>query len=137
MSSPGPVEHVPLKVVPMYVDGEHPESDGPPEGEPPEIQGVVTAVRTPLVGIISIAVAVIAAIVHGVAIGVGSSGDLPMATVLAYIAIALSMLAVIGGLVGLVAGFGRRTGAIAVAVGILANPVVLLAVLRWVEAFAS
>lgn len=137
MESPGQIEHVPLKVVPMYVEGENPDLPDADETEPPELPGVVARVRTPWVGRIALALAVATAVVHGFAVGVASDGDPTTGTVLAYVAIGLSILAVLGGLVAVIAGFGRRTGAAAVALGVVANPVVLLTLLGWVQAAAS
>jgi hypothetical protein len=137
VSSPGPVEHVPLKVVPMYVEGEGQQSQPGGEAEPPEIEGVASRVRTPWIGIIALALALVTAVAHGVAVAVASGGELQAATALAVVAISLSVLAVVGGLVALVAGFGRRAGLAAIVVGVLANPVVLLALLGWVQAIAS
>ncbi|MGK2936245.1 MAG: 1,4-dihydroxy-6-naphthoate synthase [Solirubrobacteraceae bacterium] len=137
MGSPGEIEHVPLKVVPMYVEPENPEAPAPEETEPPEIQVVAKRPRTPFVGIAALAVAVVTAVVHGVAVGVASGGDLSAGTVLAVVAICLSVLAVVGGLVALIGGFGRRWGVAAIVLGALANPVVLLALLGWVQSIAS
>lgn len=137
MASPGEIEHVPLKVVPMYVEVESPEAAAPDETEPPEIRGVASNVRSPLVGIAALGLAVVTAVVHGVAVGVASGGDPPAGTVLAVIAISLSVLAVVGGLVALIGGFGRRWGAAAIVLAVLANPVVLLTLLGWVQSIAS
>lgn len=137
MESSGEIEHVPLKVVPMYVETENPDLEDADQPEPPELPGVVTPVRTPWVGRGALALAVATAVVHGIAVSVASSGDPVTGTVLAYVAIGLSIAAVLGGLVALVAGFGRRTGAAAVVIGTLANPIVLLTLLGWVQAVAS
>ncbi len=137
MSNPGELEPVPLKVVPMYVEPDDAEPAAPEGPEPPEIQVVAARARTPLVGIAALALAVLTAIVHGVAVAVASGGDAQTGTVLAVVAIGLSILAVVGGLVALIAGLGRRTGAAAFVLGGLANPVVLLNLLRWVQAVAS
>ncbi|MDF1477955.1 hypothetical protein PYV02_02530 [Leifsonia sp. H3M29-4] len=137
MESPGQIEHVPLKVVPMYVEGENPDLEDADETEPPELPGVVARVRTPWVGRGALALAVATAVVHGIAVSVAGDGDPVTGTVLAYVAIGLSIAAVLGGLVAVIAGFGRRTGAAAIVLGVFANPVVLLTVLSWVQAVAS
>lgn len=137
MESPGQVEHVPLKVVPMYVEGENPDLEDADAPDAPELPGVVARVRTPWVGRGALALAVATAVVHGIAVGVASGGDPATGTVLAFLAIGLSIAAVLGGLVAVIAGFGRRTGAAAVALGVLANPVVLLSVLGWISGLGA
>lgn len=137
VSNPGELEPVPLKVVPMYVEPDDPEPAASEEPESPEIQVTASRPRTPFVGIAALVLAVATAVVHGVAVAVASGGDAQAGTVLAVVAIGLSILAVVGGLVALIAGLGRRTGAAAFVLGGLSNPLVLLNLLRWVQAVAS
>lgn len=134
--APGSVEHVPLKVVPMYIEAVSDDGTGEP-GEPPEIQTVGQRVRGPLVGIGALGLAVAGGVVHGVAVAVGTGGDGAGATILAIVAIVLTAAAFLAGLVAVVFGFGRRAGVVAMVLALVANPVVLLTVLRWVEGAAS
>ncbi len=126
--SQGDIEHVPLKVVPMYVDEEAPAPVD--EVQPPEIQ--VERKRTAIPGIASLALAVIAAVLQGVAIALATAGDYGTASILAYAAIVGSIVAFVGALVAVIANLGRRTGVAALVLAVLANPVVLLGLLGWV-----
>lgn len=133
MSSPGPVEHVPLQVVPMIVDA----APGPPDDPPTEIEGEVVRIRRPFVGIAAAALAVLAGIVHGVAIGTASAGDAIGGTTLAWVAIGLSGAAVLGGITAAVAGWGRRLGIAAAVLGLAVNPWLLLQLLTLVGGLGS
>ena len=68
--------------------------------------------------------------VHIAAIVVASSGDFATGTVLSYVAIGLSALAVVAGISGAIVGPRRAWGIVAALVAVLANPVVLLWLLR-------
>jgi len=112
-----------IKVVPMYLEGE----DQPVEDEAPTPERV----KTPALGIVAFVLGLLtlAALVTGIVIA--SAGDWRVGRLAAYAAVALSVLAVASGVVAVILGRGRRAGVIAVIVGILANPLVLLVILRF------
>ena len=132
MTTPGPVERVPLKVVPYYVQPDPDEPGDEPEYEVHPDEPAARR-RTILVGIGAavLAAAVIALTSTGVVVGAG--GDLVASTALAYAAIVVSLVAVVVSLVAIVGGFGRRWGVAALLVAVLANPLVLLTVLDAAE----
>ena len=131
MTSPGEVERVPLKVVPIYLQ---PIDDEPeaPEEEPVVVEEPVRA-RRPYLGIAAAVLALGTIGVHIAAIVVATGRDFPTGTYLGYVAIGLSALAVVVGVVAAVIGRGRAWGIAAAVVGILANPWVLLVVLRFLS----
>lgn len=117
-----------IKVVPMYLEGEEveePDDDGS-DDEP------VERVRTSVLGILALALAMLTAAALVTGIIIASTGGWRVATIAAYAAIGLSVLSVIGGVVAVILGMGRRFGVIAVILGVFANPLVLLVVLRLV-----
>ncbi len=63
--------------------------------------------------------------VTGIGVGLVSDGQFVTGTVLAWVAIVLSCAAVAGGILAVVAGWGRMPGAIAIPLGLLANPFLL------------
>ena len=113
-----------IKVVPMFMEGE----DEPAEEEPAPLERTGTA----LLGILALAFAVLTAGALAAGVVMATAGDYRLATVVAYGAIGLSVLAVIGGVLAAILGWGRRWGVIAVIVGVVANPLVMLAALRFV-----
>lgn len=113
-----------IKVVPMFIEGE----DEPAEEEPAPLERTGTA----LLGILALAFAVLTAAALAAGVVMATAGDYRLATVVAYGAIGLSVLAVIGGVLAVILDWGRRWGVIAVIVGIVADPLVLLVVLRFV-----
>lgn len=131
MVEPGSGERVPLKVVPIFIDepvvaeraeagsAEHP--DAPPQ-QPRR--------KTPLLGAVALSTAVIAGVLQGVAIAQATVGDYLAATVLAYASAAVAVLAVVVGVVAIVMHRGRRLGVAAAVMGLIANPLVLLALFR-------
>lgn len=129
MSEPGSVERVPLKVVPYYVEPLPVDETT----EPPEIEVVPEPATTPLVGLVAALLALATIIVHAVAITVATAGDFATATVLGYVAIGLSIAAVLGGVFAAITQRGRRIGIGAAIVAIVANPFVLLSLLRLVD----
>lgn len=131
MTSPGEVERVPLKVVPIYVTPIEDEPEAPEEE--PEVVEEALRVRRPWIGLAAVALTVATIGVHAAAIVVASNGDFPTGTLLGYIAIGLSALAVVVGLVAAVVGRGRAWGIAAAVVAVLANPWVLLIVLRFLS----
>jgi len=131
VTSPGEVERVPLKVVPIFVQPieEEPEA---PEEEPVVVEEPVR-VRRPYVGLAAAVLALGTVAVHIAAIVVATGRDFPTGTYLGYVAIGLSALAVVVGVIAAVIGRGRAWGIAAAVVGILANPWVLLVVLRFLS----
>ncbi|MEP6482064.1 MAG: hypothetical protein ABJA94_08675 [Rhodoglobus sp.] len=114
-----------LKIVPMFIEGE----DEPADAAPPV---PADRRRTPLLGILALVLAAftVAALIVGIV--VSSAGDYGTGTTLAYGAIGLSVLAVVAGVTALILGMGRRSGVIGVIAGVVANPLVLLLVLRFI-----
>lgn len=129
MTIPGELDKVPIKVVPIYlepvVESEPLEPEIVVEPEPEDAPRRSTA----LVGSLALLAAFAAVVVTGVGVGVASSGAYEAGTVLAWVAIVLSAVAVIGGLVAAIAGWGRRLGIAAIILGVLANPWLLATVL--------
>lgn len=130
MTIPGELDKVPIKVVPIYLE---PVAE-PAEPLEPEIvvepePSDAPRRTTNLVGSLALIAALAAAVVTGVGVGVASSGAYDAGTVLAWVAIVVSIAAVLGGLVAAVAGWGRRLGIAAVILGTLANPWLLATVL--------
>jgi len=128
VAEPGEVQRVPLKVVPIFID--EPVVAEPietPDAPPPAPRR-----KTALLGATALAAAVIAGVLQGVAIAVATGGDYFAATVLGYLSIGLAVVAVVGGVVAIVLDRGRRLGSAAVALGVLANPFVLLTLFRLV-----
>lgn len=122
------VERVPLKVVPIYVqplvdEPEPPEEIVQDEPEPP-------ARTRPWLGLVAVALTLAMIGVHIAAIVVATAGDFPQGTLLGYLAIGLSGLAVVVGVTAAILGRGRAWGIAATVVAVLANPWVLLGVLR-------
>ncbi len=129
MTIPGELDKVPIKVVPIYLEPVE-------EPEPLEPEIVVEPEPTdaprrsiPLVGALSLLAAVAAAVLTGVGVAMASAGAYDAGTVIAWISIVLSSLAVLGGLVAAVAGWGRPWGVVAVIVGLGSNPWLLATVL--------
>jgi hypothetical protein len=113
----------------MYLEGEEQTA------EPADYR--VERVKTPLLGLVSAGLGLLTAVLVGAAVAIASGGDYGLSTILAHGAIALSVLGVIGGAVAAIAGLGRRWGIIAVVLGVLANPFVLLSILRFFGGFES
>ena len=112
----------------MFID----EPVAPEPIETPDAPPPAPRRKTALLGATALAAAVIAGVLQAVAIVVATGGDYFVATVLGYLSIALAVLAVVGGAVAIVLRRGRRLGIAAVAVGVLANPFVLLSLFRLV-----
>jgi len=132
VTSPGDVERVPLKVVPIFVQPieEEPEA---PEEEPAEVVEEPARRRSPYVGIVAAVLALGTVGVHVAAIAVATAGDFPTGTYLGYVAIGLSVLAAVVGVTAVIIGHGRVWAIPAIAVAVLANPWVLLTVLRFLS----
>ena len=125
----GEVERVPLKVVPIFVQ---PIEDEPPVEEVilDEEAPAAPKRRSAVFALASVALAAGTIGVHVAAIVVASAGDFPAGTTLGYLAIGLSGLAVAVGIMGIIVGPRRGWAVVAVLVAVLANPWVLLTVLR-------
>jgi hypothetical protein len=86
-----------------------------------------------LLGVVAAIAAVATVIVVIVGIRASVSGDYATGTTLAYVATGLSIVAVLGGLGAVFRDRGRGWGAIAIVIGLAANPLVLTQLLRWVS----
>lgn len=81
-------------------------------------------------GIIACILAVLMLAATGAGIQVASTGDYTVSTNLAYAAIALSLAAILFGVIAIVRRAPRGAGVVAVIVAVAGNPLVLLYVLR-------
>jgi len=82
-----------------------------------------------LPGLLAVLAAGFFAVLHGVAVGAAAGGDNTTATVLAWTVIVGTIATLLLGVVAVVSGRGRRWGALAVVLSLLANPFVLMRVL--------
>ena len=104
-------------------------------GDAPASEAVEVSLRRPRwPGALAGALAILMVITWAVALACSLAGLLELGVGLSYSAIGLSVLAVLAGIVAVVANWGRGWGIAAVAVGVLLNPVVLLNVLTWIGA---
>ena len=87
--------------------------------------------RSPALGVLALVALIASIVVQVVAIAVASAGDYVPGTALAIAAIALSGVAVLTGLIALIIGRGRILGIISVVLGLLTNPLLLVAVLGY------
>ena len=101
-----------------------------PELEPDD----VLARRPRWPGALAGGLAILMVITWAVALACSLAGLLELGVGLSYSAIGLSVLAVLAGIVAVVANWGRGWGIAAIAVGVLLNPVVLLYLLTWIGA---
>ncbi|TXN32368.1 hypothetical protein [Lacisediminihabitans profunda] len=81
-------------------------------------------------GLAALALAVLLVVVEAVAVSIGSTGHWAAATVLAWAVISLTIVSFLGGLVGVALRRGRRWGAAAMVVSVVANPLVLVWLFR-------
>lgn len=77
-------------------------------------------------GVASLGLAVLAVALEALAIAIGSAGQWQIATLLAWFIIGSSAVAFVLGLVAILAGRGRRWGAVAVPVSLMGNPLILV-----------
>lgn len=107
--------------------------DAPPSEPTPQPAAPPAAARAPWpwVGALAIALAVVAGVVQVIAIVGASAGDFELGIVLGYLAVGLAVVAVVVGIVAIIARRGRRTGVVGILLGMLANPLVLLAILQF------
>ncbi len=104
------------------------EATPPPESPPAAARG-----PWPWVGALSIALGVVAAVVQIVAIVGASGGDFELGIVLGYLAVILAIAAVFAGIAAIIARRGRRAGLVGILIGIVANPLLLLSILRFFD----
>jgi hypothetical protein len=93
--------------------------------------------RFRFVGWVALAVAVAAAVLTGVGVAVASGGEFVTGTSLAWAAIVCSGVAVVGGILAVVLGLGRFAGALAIALGLLANPFLLTQLLGTLQQLSA
>lgn len=105
------------------------EADEFAEAEAAEYDGVLPRPRR-LLGWLSVLAAVVTAVLHGLAVAAAGYVDPGLGTALAWGAIAASVAAVVLGVTAAVLGRGRWLGVIGAVCGFLANPWVVLQVLR-------
>ena len=77
------------------------------------------------------------AAVHGYAIVAAAGGDYGFARTLATVAIVGTILTGLLGALALFGGFGRRWGAVALVLSILANPLALTRILGYLDTISS
>ncbi|WP_341953755.1 1,4-dihydroxy-6-naphthoate synthase [Salinibacterium sp. TMP30] len=134
MTNPGDLERVATKVVPYYVVGvvdEQPKvSPEPPERETADRDKVIRP-RPTWVGFIAAALGLTTLVLFIVAMLVATGGDFPAGTVLGYVTVIVSISAAVTSLISLILGLQRRWAAFGLALAILANPIVLVAVFRF------
>jgi len=95
-------------------------------------RGEVIPPPSPALGAVALGLAVVTAIAHIIAVVVSSANDFGLGTTLGYIAIGLSVLAVVLGALAVILDRGRRLGVASVALGLVANPYILLLLLQLV-----
>jgi hypothetical protein len=134
VTQPGPLERLPTKVVPYVVTGyaEEEVAEEPPVDQPPEPEEAPVRRRGPLLGFIALGLAVLTVAAHAVAVVMASGDDFAPATIAGYVAIALSVASVLAGALAVILRRGRLWGIIAMILGVIANPFLLLVVLRFV-----
>ncbi len=105
----------------------------PPTPTPPPSEEVK---RRPLpwVGAVSILLAVVAGVIQFLAIVGASDGDFELGIVLGYLAVAIAIAAVFFGIAAIIVRRGIRAGIVGILLGIIANPLLLLAILRSLDA---
>ncbi|MDP3208019.1 MAG: hypothetical protein Q8M65_02625 [Rhodoglobus sp.] len=128
MTEPGPTPKVPIKVVPIYFDV--PATVPVDTAQPEDAPHAQPREKTASLGTAAVVLAVVAGILQGVGIGVATAGDFSQATIFAYLAIAIAVVALGAGVAAIVLDRGRRLGIIATILAIFANPYLLLGMLR-------
>ena len=126
----GEVERVPLKVVPIFVQPIEDEPELVEDADAVPSAETAPRRRTRIVGIAAALLALGTIGVHIAAVVVSSAGDFGTGAQLGWIAIGLSALSVVVGVIAAVIGSGRVWGIVAALVAVLANPYVLLTLLR-------
>jgi len=90
-----------------------------------------------LMGASAALLALLFAAVHGYAIVAATGGDYSIARTLATVAIVGTIITGLLGLVALLFGFGRRWGAVALVLSVLANPLALTRLLGYLDTISS
>lgn len=80
-------------------------------------------------GLTALVVAVVGVAAEVVGIVVGNAGDWESATLLAWFSIAVTAIGFVGGLVAVIANRDRALGVIALILGLIGNPLVLVGLL--------
>jgi hypothetical protein len=105
-----------------------------PDGMDPAAEADAQPVRkTALLGILSVAVAILTGILVWIGIAVSLDGDYIAGTSLAYLATGTSVVAIICGASAMLLGRGRTWGVVGIVVGILLTPLLLTRLLAWVS----
>ena len=94
-----------------------------------DAEAFVVARRPAWLGWSAFLLAIAAGVVHGVAIVTEASKDYQLATILAWVAIGVSIVAVGAGVTAAILGRGRAPGIAGAVVGAIANPWLLLQML--------
>jgi hypothetical protein len=127
-----------IKVVPMYIEPfPEDEAESAPEPTPAPPRRRTRRLPRPLLGLVAFGFSVVCVALTFAGVSVATDGEFPVATVLAYAAITLSVVAVIGGLAAIITRRGVGWGVVAVLVGVVGNPFLLLSLLRLVSALQS
>lgn len=84
-------------------------------------------------GVLAVLAAFATIIIVWVGITSAMTGKYALGTTLAYFATGTSIVAVVGGICAIVLDRGRGWGAVAIVVGLAANPLILTRVLSWVS----
>lgn len=87
-------------------------------------------------GLLSVALGVLTAVLTGVGVAVASDGGFVVATAIAWTAVAVSVAGVVLGVAAVVARLGRRWGVAGIALCLLADPLILTALLGAAAGFA-
>ena len=133
MTEPGETLHAPIKVVPIYFDPiDETIAEAEPAASAPAPTPDAPTRRSGLVGGLSVVAAVVSVVLTGIGVGVASSGGYDAGTVIAWVSIVISAVAVLGGLAAIVLCRGRAAGVVAVILGVFANPWVLASLLGMV-----
>ncbi len=125
-----------IKVVPMYIEP-RPDDEPDPDPAPPPTRPAARRAPRALLGIVALVLAVGCAAMTVAGVMVATNGVFPIATLLAYAAIAFSVLAVVGGLAAMITRRGRFWGVAAILLGLVGNPVLLLSLLKLASALQS
>ena len=124
----------------VSLTGESPTADVESE---PAMGGAAPSVpsspkrRFRFVGWVALAAAVIAGVLTGVGVGVAAGGEFETGAAIAWAAIVVSGAAVVGGILAVIAGFGRLPGAFAIALGLIANPFLLTQLLGAIQQLSA
>ncbi len=117
-----------IKVVPLvFGEGKEPAA----LEEPTEVEWSEEP-KSAVLGVVALALGVLSGVTTGIGVGVASAGGFAAATVLAYVAVGLSILAVAAGIAAIVLKRGRAEATVGVVLGVVGNPLVLLVVLQFV-----